>query len=145
GGSAPEWSARNDVESWAEAGRRPARHGPAHPPGTGALIVALPPREPDRPDQRRDDLHEAERGRDGRDRGTMSVGSAAFVVFVCAMCGALVIGWLNASAAKASATNYAPGVGAFGTGVIFGFVQIGRAAGRGGECVIVVGAVLHRA
>ncbi len=52
----------------------------------------------------------------------MSVGSAAFVVFVCAMCGALVIGWLNASAAKASATNYAPGVGAFVTGVIFGFV-----------------------
>jgi len=92
--------------------------------------VALPPREPDRPDQRRDDLHEAERGRDGRDRGTMSVGSAAFVVFVCAMCGALVIGWLNASAAKASATNYAPGVGAFVTGVIFGFV-LGGIVGLG--------------
>jgi hypothetical protein len=60
----------------------------------------------------------------------MSAGSAVFVVFVCAMVGALVIGWLNASAARPSATNYAPGVGAFVTGLIFGFV-IGGIVGLG--------------
>jgi hypothetical protein len=91
-------------------------------------IVPLTPRVPDRPSQGGDD--EAEGGRGGRDRGNTSVGSAVFVVLVCAIFGALVIGWLNASAAEPSATNYAPGVGALITGLIFGFV-IGGIVGLG--------------
>jgi len=83
--------------------------------------VALPPRVPDRPDQRGDDLHEAERGRDGRDRGKMSAGFAVFVVFACGMIGAVVGGWIGVSTWRPSPTDYTA-VGAFVTGLIIGFV-----------------------
>jgi uncharacterized transporter YbjL len=76
----------------------------------------------DRSDQLGDRLEVAERGRDGRDRGSRSKRYSAFLVFACGMIGAVVLGWISVSTARPSATNYAPGVGALITGLIFGFL-----------------------